>query len=150
MNKFPQVRIRGYDQGTGAHARGDQPDRNQLEVHQRERHAVEIAGAHTFKFGGDWRKMGIDTFIPGDGAGFRFRQGHDVVGRRHRQHDERQRVRLVPARLSIRTDGPVTFLSVSTPLNVFTHYFGGYAQDDWRINSKVTLTYGLRLEHERG
>ena len=41
-------------------------------------------------------------------------------------------------------------MSVSTPLNVFTHYFGGYAQDDWRINSKFTLTYGLRLEHEKG
>ena len=50
---------------------------------------------------------------------------------------------------SARTDR-VTSLSVSTPLNVFTHYFGGYAQDDWRINSKFTLTYGLRLEHEKG
>ena len=50
---------------------------------------------------------------------------------------------------SARTDR-VTSLSVSTPLNVFTHYFGGYAQDDWRINSKFTLNYGLRLEHEKG
>ena len=41
-------------------------------------------------------------------------------------------------------------LSVSTPLNVFTHYFGGFVQDDWRVNSKLTLNYGLRLEHENG
>ena len=50
---------------------------------------------------------------------------------------------------SARTDRD-TSLSVSTPLNVFTHYFGGYAQDDWRVNSKFTLNYGVRLEHEKG
>ena len=56
----------------------------------------------------------------------RLRQGHDVVQRRHRQHDGRQRVRVVPARLSVVAGTrPNHALSVSTPLNVFTHYFGG-------------------------
>ena len=30
------------------------------------------------------------------------------------------------------------------------HYFSGYAQDDWRVNNKLTINYGLRLEHETG
>ena len=39
---------------------------------------------------------------------------------------------------------------MSSPFNVFTNYFGVYAQDDWRVNPKLTLNYGVRLEHETG
>ena len=46
--------------------------------------------------------------------------------------------------------GNVSQFTISTPLNVFTYYTGGYAQDDWRVNSKFTLNYGIRLEHETG
>jgi len=32
----------------------------------------------------------------------------------------------------------------------YTRYWGAYVQDDWRVNPKFTLNYGLRLEHEDG
>ena len=32
----------------------------------------------------------------------------------------------------------------------YTRYWGGYFQDDWRVSSRFTLNYGLRLEHEDG
>jgi len=32
----------------------------------------------------------------------------------------------------------------------FVRYYGGYVQDDWRVNSRFTLNYGIRLEHEDG
>ena len=71
LNKFPQVRIRGYDQGQGARTLGAI---NPTEINWKSTSAnatlSKVSGAHTFKFGADWRKMGIDTFIPGDGAGF--------------------------------------------------------------------------------
>ena len=46
--------------------------------------------------------------------------------------------------------GNISTVGVSTPLELFTNYFGGYAQDDFRVSSKLTLNYGLRLEHESG
>jgi hypothetical protein len=41
-------------------------------------------------------------------------------------------------------------ISVSSPFNAKVHYFGGYAQDDWRVGPKFTLNYGIRLERETG
>ena len=152
LNKFPQVRIRGYDQGHGARTLGAI---NPTEINWKSTSAnatvSKIAGSHTFKFGGDWRKMGIDTYIPGDGAGF-FEFDKDMTssdGGIGSTTNGNAFASFLLGYPSARTDR-VTFLSVSTPLNVFTHYFGGYAQDDWRVNSKFTLTYGLRLEHEKG
>jgi trimeric autotransporter adhesin len=152
LNKFPQVRIRGYDQGHGSRTLGAI---NPTEINWKSTSAnatlSKAAGAHTFKFGGDWRKMAIDTYIPGDGAGF-FDFDKDMTssdGGIASTTNGNAFASFLLGYPSSRTDR-VTSLSVSTPLNVFTHYFGGYAQDDWRLNSKVTLTYGLRLEHEKG
>ena len=152
LNKFPQVRIRGYDQGHGSRTLGAI---NPTEINWKSTSAnatlSKVAGAHTFKFGGDWRKMGIDTFIPGDGAGF-FDFEKDMTssdGGIGSTTNGNAFASFLLGYPSARTDR-VTSLSVSTPLNVFTHYVGGFAQDDWRLNSKVTLTYGLRLEHEKG
>ena len=41
-------------------------------------------------------------------------------------------------------------MTLTTPLDIYTNYYGGYLQDDWRVSSKFTLNYGLRIEHEDG
>src|SRR5205814_10334133 len=45
--------------------------------------------------------------------------------------------------------GPST-MGLRTPLDLYTNYYGGYLQDDWRVSPKFTVNYGLRIEHEDG
>jgi trimeric autotransporter adhesin len=152
LNKFPQVRIRGYDQSTFNRTLGaiNPRDLNWKSI-SANASLSKLVGTHTFRLGGDFRKIGVDSFNPGDGAGF-FDFDKDMtssnggIGSTTDGNAFAAFLLGYPSSLSTRESR----LSVSTPLNVFTYYYGGYAQDDWRIGSKFTLNYGLRLEHEDG
>ena len=41
-------------------------------------------------------------------------------------------------------------VDVTTPLHTYLEYTAAFAQDDWRVNSKLTLNLGLRYEAETG
>lgn len=150
LNKFPQVRIRGYDQ-EGRTFGAINPNQINWKSTSANASYSRFVGRHTFKLGGDFRKMGVDTYIPGDGAGF-FDFDKDMTsssGGTGSTTDGNAFASFLlgyPSSLATRESR----LSVSTPLNLFSYYYGGYAQDDWRVNSKFTLNYGIRLEHEDG
>jgi hypothetical protein len=155
LKKFPDVRIRGYDQSTlpatpvtlGAN---DPTQINWKSITFNGSYSKFI-GTHTFKVGADFRKMGLDTYIPGPGSGF-FDFDKDFTsvdgGTSNVLSGSSFASFLLglPSSLSSRQ----STLPISTPLNVYTHYYGAYWQDDWRITSKFTLNYGLRAEHEDG
>ncbi|HYR42953.1 MAG TPA: TonB-dependent receptor [Terriglobia bacterium] len=159
LKKFPTIRIRGYDQATANRTSPqDAATLGALDPTQINWKSVtfngsysKFVGTHTFKMGADFRKMGIDTYIPGPGSGF-FDFDKDFTSVNGGTSDVLSGNAFAafllgfPSGLASR---PST-LPISTPLNVYTHYYGAYWQDDWRITPKLTLNYGLRAEHEDG
>jgi len=151
LDKFPQVRIRGYDIENTRTMGAINPNEINWKSTSANATYSKLVGAHTFKFGGDWRKIGVDTYTAGDGAGyFDFEKdmtsSNGGIGSTTDGSSFASFLLGYPSSLSTRESR----ISVATPLNLFTHYFGGFAQDDWRVSPKLTVNYGVRIEHEKG
>ncbi len=103
----------------------------------------KLAGSHTYKVGGDFRRMGLTTPTRFNQAG-RFNVSEDFtsgpggVG----GHE------FASFLLGAITGGAVD--ANRGELDIYTNYFSGYFQDDWRVNSRFTFNWGIRLEHEDG
>lgn len=51
----------------------------------------------------------------------------------------------IPIAVALKSSAPVTPVPIP---HVFNSYVAGYAQDDWRVNSKLELNLGLRWEYD--
>jgi hypothetical protein len=150
--KFPLVRIRnGYD-NEGRTLGAIEPTQINWKSLSANGAYSKFVGTHTFKAGADFRKVGVDTFIPGNPAGsFDFDRdttssdGLTTSGAANGNA-------FASFLLGFPSGNPSrqSQISLSTPLNIFTYYYGGYLQDDWRVSQKLTVNYGLRIEHEDG
>jgi trimeric autotransporter adhesin len=108
-----------------------------------------LMGRHTLKFGADYRTIGIETQSFAAAAGdFRF----------DRLYTSQNPLTPVGGNafasflLGYPSGDPNNYsrMGVSNPFNAFVHYYGAYAQDDFRLNAKTTFNLGLRVEHESG
>mgnify|MGYP003694093347 CR=1 FL=1 len=97
-----------------------------------------LIGAHTVKVGANYRRLGVYLLSRGNSAGsFNFdREFTSSTGAEQQQHHGRQRLRDASCSgIRAAIAGLLSTMTLSTPLDVYTNYYGGYAQDDWRVSS---------------
>lgn len=95
--------------------------------------ATWIKGSHSFKFGLDYNYVTADS-VSEDNLNGTFSFPTDLPF-------DRLNPRSYPERLSIRVGGPLRTFMINHNTSVF-------AQDDWKVNQKLTLNLGLRYDDE--
>jgi hypothetical protein len=116
---------------------------------------TRLAGRHTLKFGGDYRLIGIDTQSFDDSAGDLrfdkfFTSSNPLTNGTGGTAPSGNAIASMLLGFPSGDPGNQTRMSLSNPFNAYVHYFGAYAQDDWRLSPKTTINLGVRLEHETG
>ena len=115
-------------------------------------------GTHTVKVGADYRKIGVDLLNPACASGC-FNFGREFTSSNGLNNTSSTDGNAIASFLLGFPSGDLqgaspaltsSTMTLTTPLDIYTNYFGGYVQDDWRISSNFTLNYGLRVEHEDG
>src|SRR4051794_28806707 len=105
----------------------------------------KFAGRHSFTFGADYRTIHTDFLNLSNSAGlFAF---NGVFTQQYPTRINGTGLDFADALLGYPSSG-----NVNTSTKLFTHvnYIAGYIQDDFRVNSKLTLNLGLRYEFETG
>jgi hypothetical protein len=130
LNRFPSLTITDY-KGTGWTNR----QANGYYQYGANGTLARLVGSHNFKFGGDYRVIGGKSLNYGQSTGtFSFTGLYTNNA-------------VADLLLGYPQSGSVP---LNTELDGFVRYYAAYAQDDWRVNEKFTLNYGIRLERETG
>ena len=125
-NRFLTMAITGY-KGHGLDGASGQ----RLLPVRRQRHLSKLAGRHSYKFGGDYRKIGVKSLNYGASTGSCTFTG-TFSGNA-----------IADLMLGYPQSGNIP---LNNQLNGYVNYSAGYVQDDWRVNDKLTLNYGVRFE----
>jgi hypothetical protein len=146
--KFPRGNIQEYGDGGTAFGAIDATDRLWYSWSANAT-ASKLVGRQTFKAGFDFRRIGTDTqsFSASSGV-FNFDRLWTSGNPVSLQGGNAFASFLLG--LPSGDPGNLSRMGVSTPLDAYVNYYGGYLQDDFRVSSKLTLNAGLRVEYETG
>jgi len=160
VQKFPQIYLTGYSGGFyGSQILGAiNPSQRTYKSFGGNAAYSKFVGTHTYKFGADYRRIGVYLLNPGCSAsclGF-GREFTSSTGTNNGNGNDGNAFAtfllgypsgdLQSSAAGLGADN----MTLTTPLDIYTNYYGGYFQDDWRVSSKFTLNYGVRIEHEDG
>jgi hypothetical protein len=130
-NRFPTTAITGY-KGSGFTNR----QANGYYQYGGNGTLSHLMGSHNLKVGGDYRTIGATSLNYGASTGsFTFSGGFSGNAL---------------ADLLLGYPQGTSNVPLNTNLDGFVRYYSGYLQDDWRVNNKLTINFGVRLERETG
>ena len=107
---------------------------------------TKLAGGHSFKMGADYRVLGVKAKTYGNSAGS-FTFSGQYTGSNATSPAATSRNAIADLLLGYPSAGSIP---INPEIDDFVNYFGAYAQDDFHVSDRLTVNYGLRLEHETG
>jgi hypothetical protein len=141
FNTFPQSAITGYA-GTNALGNGG-PNRNTHTTQTANASISRLKGSHTFKFGAEYRRIGANARSYSTSAGtYSFTQAFTAPTPTASGGDA-----FASFLLGFPATGSIVY---ATPAQYLIDYYAGFVQDEFRLNSRLTLNYGVRYEYEAG
>ena len=140
VQKYPTFSFTGYS-GTGYSGKADR------DYYSRGINGAltKLAGSHSYKFGGDYRILGVNSISYGASAGSYTFNGQYTRATASGNTTTGNAI----ADLLLGVPSAAT-LTINTPVDDYIRYSSVYAQDDWRPTGRLTVNYGIRLEHETG
>ena len=139
--RFPALSLTGYE---GATYTGK--GKTHYYSHGFNGTLTKLMGEHSVKFGGDYRLLGVKARTYGNSAGS-FTFNGQFTGSNASSPAVTSRNAIADLLLGYPSSG-------SFPLNSETdnyiRYYSTYLQDDFRVNDRLSVDYGIRLEHETG
>ncbi len=128
-NRFPTTSYNSVYAGTGWSNRSD----NEYYQYGFNGTLSKLASSHSVKGGGDYRILGVRSSSFGASTGTYAFDGRFTGNQ------------IADLLLGYPSSGS---LPISADLDGYIRYTAGFVQDDWRVNNRLTLNYGLRIEHE--
>ena len=137
---FPSIGLQGYT--TLGPLRNFGNSLNNQDTFSFSGDAVRVQGTHSLKLGGTYRLYRISLFRTDDPAGnFSFTRSFNA----RTPTDQSSGDAIASLLLGIPASGR---LAIVPRLAVQNPYFAVYAQDDWTVNRRLTLNFGLRYESD--
>ncbi|HEV2664364.1 MAG TPA: TonB-dependent receptor, partial [Blastocatellia bacterium] len=147
FKKFPVFGISGYGTDNFDTFGDRDPQDTTYYGHSVNASVSKLVGSHTLKGGFDFRIIGMKLFARGQPSGRFFFDSGFTRGPDAKAGADALQSSLASFLLGFPSSGDIT---IGSPNNFYINYYAGYAQDDFRVNSKLTLNLGLRYEFEQG
>ena len=145
LNGLPLMVTTGYGYPAGTLFNGGTLNESTFDSQSVSASLSRLAGRHTVKVGGDYRRIGMSVLsVDSRNGSFSFTPAF-TAGPNPNATTGGDTMASLLLGFPARGEYPI-----ATPNRFFTNYVGGYVQDDFRLRSNVSVNLGVRYEFEQG